>query len=229
MPKFRFRAINSKTTQSRVGTLDAPSLEAAHKHLEKNGFIVEWVRSADQPTLALQETQDDGREMARAPRQYRPTLGDLWERCGLADQSFKLLLATGATLGLVVLALSGPNDPIASKAASRGESKQQISVSGELVKSNGTALSPDDVTLTLRLPQIPFSQSWRGDQVVNLDGRIAQSIDFETRRAAGYAEVLIEKPGFSALEHKQVITSSQATIDLGKLVMEPVSGDSTAR
>lgn len=223
MARYRFKIIDRKTTLAKMGTLDAPSTEKARQHLEQKGFLVEWLQPAGAPIP--EDLGAPGLDPPPRRKQGRRGRADHWQRLSLSDQTFKILLATGATLGLLLLPSRSGGDAVAapaSKLVGQSLTKQSVAFTGKLARRDGQPLSPRDVTVTLRLPQIPYSQSWQGDEVVGSDLRLAQSVEFQTRRLAGYAEILFDKPGFSTTQKKQLLTSKDASIDLGSVILEPL-------
>jgi hypothetical protein len=192
--RFRAHIIDPLRGETRFETVSATDADQASDLMSKRGFTVLHVEP------------------------YRARPGEPSLRSGLAD--FGRLL-----LKLLVLASVGASVFLLlprwrSWSGGSGPTTVQLSITGELLNGIGGTPSPETVKIALRFPDVPFSRTWSGSEILKGDGSLAQKVEFVSKGNPGQAEVLVEVTGFETIEVTDLsISSPKANLDLGKLVL----------
>ncbi len=227
MPKFRFKIRDPKVGKDRIGSFTAPDSASAREFLASKGYTIEWLRVVAESKKSLVVTEAkkaQGLELDTEPGNYRPTLEDLWQQHRPGEPVFKALTALGAIIGVVLLLTGWRSGAVSERSSAQNTSAVKIVISGQVVTSDGGATDSKDIKVTCRIPTLPFSLTWNGSEAVKRGGRIDKTVEFETRRSLGAAEVLIAKPGYTTFQRSLDAAAGKpetVIFELGRVVLEP--------
>ena len=221
MPNFRFKIFDPDSRSTRSGSLSGPNLESTRKYLEQEGYRVEWLQELNEPSkpvLQIKSSTKESFEINYDPGVYRPSLADLWQDKNVSKETLQVVWGLGFVLGLLLLVVNWRSTSPWSKVESSEEPfLYQFSVQAKLAVNEGTLPDPKSVLVTFVLPEIPFSQTFSGqDLLVGEDGELELKLELESTRPAGFGRLVVQGQS-KPKSRKFSISGPKTDVDLGRL------------